>query len=149
MVKLGFYRKKRQTPATLITAPMTSRRRTRWWKRSAAGAMMSTGVRAKRVWAMPVEVYCVARREALTPMKGPKTVAPKTHHIALRSWMAWLSFATACLSKRKWSRANPASPIKARIIVAAKGTVRNRGRGRRAPSAGRLGSTPSEASEAS
>ena len=48
--------KKRLTPTTLMTAPRTSRGDTFWWKNQAAGAMISTGVRAKRVCAMPVEV---------------------------------------------------------------------------------------------
>ena len=80
--------KKRLTPATETAAPMASRRVTLWRKSHAAGARMSTGVSAKSVCAMPVEVYCVARSEALTPMKGPNTVAPKTHHMALPSWTA-------------------------------------------------------------
>ena len=84
--------KNRHTPTTETTAPMTSRRVTLWWKSRAEGARMSTGVRAKSVWAMPVEVYCVASSEALTPIKGPKTVAPSRHHMALRSCTAWESF---------------------------------------------------------
>ena len=53
-------------------APMTSRTVTFWWKRMADGAIMRIGVRAKRVCAMPAEVYRVANSEALTPMNGPK-----------------------------------------------------------------------------
>ena len=40
-----------------MVAPMISRGVTRWWKSQAAGAMMSMGVRANRVWAMPVEFF--------------------------------------------------------------------------------------------
>ena len=54
----------------------------------AAGAMMSMGVSAKSVWAMPAEVNCVANSDALTPMKGPNMVDASTHHIALRSLKA-------------------------------------------------------------
>ena len=50
--------------------------------------MMSIGVSAKSVCAMPAEVYCVANSDALTPMNGPKKVDANTHHIALRSLMA-------------------------------------------------------------
>ena len=72
---------------------MTSRTVTFWWKRMAEGAIMRMGVRAKRVWAMPVAVYWVANSDALTPMNGPKMVEAKTHHIALRSRTALRSFA--------------------------------------------------------
>ena len=38
--------------------------------------MMSMGVSAKSVWAMPADVNCVAKSEALTPMNGPNL----SHH---------------------------------------------------------------------
>lgn len=50
--------------------------------------MMSMGVSAKSVCAMPAEVNCVANSDALTPMNGPNMVDASTHHIALRSLTA-------------------------------------------------------------
>ena len=52
----NLYKKNILAPMTLMTAPSTSRAVTFWWKSRADGAMMSTGVSAKSVWAMPVEV---------------------------------------------------------------------------------------------
>lgn len=84
---------------------------------------MSMGVRAKIVWAIPVEVYSVAMREALTPIKGPRIVEPNAHHIALRSHIAWCNFARPSLLNNIKAKKKPAKPIKARIMVAEKGIL--------------------------
>ena len=105
------YTKNKHTPATLTTAPMTSRTVTLWWNRMAAGAMMRMGVSAKMVCAMPAEVYIVANNDALTPMKGPKMVEANTHPIALRSRMALRNFAKPSLQNSINDRKKPASPM--------------------------------------
>lgn len=115
--------KNRHTPPTLMTAPITSRRVTFWWKISAAGAMISTGVRAKRVCAMPVAVYSVAISERLTPTNGPKNIDQKAHFSALRSFNALRSGAALPLENRNSSRRNPASPMVPRIMVEANGML--------------------------
>ena len=110
---------------------------------------MRMGVRAKRVWAMPAVVYCVASSEALTPTKGPNTVAPSTHHIALRSCTACESLAFQSLLNITSSRKKPTRPMVARIRVAAKGTLMNSGNGSTAPSGTASVATPAAAMAAS
>ena len=73
--------------------------------------MMRMGVRAKSVWAMPAEVYCVANKEALTPMNGPKMVDASTHPIALRSLTARRSWARPSLLSSTNAKKKPTSPM--------------------------------------
>ena len=89
---------------------------------------MRMGVSAKRVWAIPVEVYCVASKEALTPTKGPKMVEATAHHTAFRSRAAWRSCSFQPLLKRHNANRKPTKPMYVRMSVAAKGTVTYEGK---------------------
>ena len=69
----------------MINVPITSLTEIFCLWMMAYGAMMSTGVSAIRVEAMPALAYCTAISESDTPRKGPKKVVKAAKVMPLRS----------------------------------------------------------------
>lgn len=83
--------------------------------------MISTGVSDISVDAMPVSVYCTDINERETPITGPNNVVNAAYFSPLRSSVASCSFPRSfyiAMMARK-----PRHPIKALVIVEAKGII--------------------------
>lgn len=83
--------------------------------------MMSTGVSAMMVEAIPDSVYCTAIRDSETPRNGPKIVARVIKLNPFLLWKAlrrrWVCFVRSIIRKK------PANPAIARIMVEEKGRM--------------------------
>ena len=117
-----YSRKKSATPVMVMSVPMTSLAVMRCLLIMAYGTMISTGVSAIRVDAMPALAYWTAISDRDTPRKGPKKVVRAAKPMPLQSCSA----SRTCQRDLRRARmaAKPIRPKTARMKVPAKGISR-------------------------
>ena len=122
VISFTFYNKKNKaTPTMVINVPMTSFTEIFCLWMSAYGTMISTGVSAIRVEAMPALAYCTAMSESDTPRKGPKIVVKVAKVMPFLSWIALPTCGSDLVNAKM--RKKPAKPAMARMQVPANGII--------------------------